>query len=175
MPADDSDRAGRGVHRRVRALCGPVMASGRTLAGLPMALLLALSALFLGAVAVSGTAAGARFPLRPAPQQILEIRAVSLVPPIAHVGRSRSGQLAASGPESLPRTQPSANWSLAPRGFGARQIEPLEGGRMQPVPRLAPTTKDSFQCRTPDRNRPRTGPFHSSTVACRDEGAVTVA
>ena len=105
---------------------------GGTLVGLPMALLLAFSALFVGAVAVPATVAGATTSAPavsptgsgdPAWSQLGATTSRRWASAGLAVNFAASGDLRVSSGHN-----PSADWSLAPSGFGRGQIEPLEGG-----------------------------------------------
>ena len=103
---------------------------GGTLAGLPMALLLALSALFVGGVALPATVASAATST-PAVSSTGTAAWSQLGATASHTWASAglAVNLAASGGLSVSnRRDQSANWSLAPSGLGRGQIEPLEGG-----------------------------------------------
>ena len=103
-----------------------------TLAGVPTALLLALSALFVGGIAVSAPAAGAAISAPavsstgaadPAWSQLGATASRTWASAGLEVNFAASGDLSVSS-----RSSQSANWSLAPTGLGRGQIEPLEGG-----------------------------------------------
>jgi hypothetical protein len=128
-----SDRTGR--RRRSGELALP---GGRShllagiVAGFPLALLLALSALFVGGVAVSGPAAGAATPAPSGASTATADPAWSQLGVTATHKWASAGlavDFAASGDLSVSsESNQSANWSLAPTGLGRQQIEPLDGG-----------------------------------------------
>ena len=115
-----SDRAGRRRRSAEFGLPGsPSRHRAGTLAGVPLALLLALSALFVAGVAVSGPAAGAATSAPAGTSTASAGLAWSQLGAdgIAHVGVGRpGGQLCGErGPESLEQKQPERE--LVPRSL----------------------------------------------------------
>ena len=136
-PRRPSDRAGRWRWSGQIGLSGGrSWHRGGTLAGLPMALLLALSALFVGGVALPATAASAATTAPavsatgtadPAWSQLGAATSRTWASAGLAVNFAASGDLRVSNARN-----PSVNWSLAPSGLGRGQIEPLEGGADAP-------------------------------------------
>ena len=132
-PRRPSDRPGRRCRSGAFGLsAGRSWHQSAKLAGLPMALLLALSALFVGAIAVPATVAGAA----------ISAAAGSSTgtgdPAWSHLGATASRTWASAGLavnfagsgdlRVSSGLDQSANWSLAPSGLGRGQIESLDGG-----------------------------------------------
>ena len=147
-PRRPSDRAGRWRWSGQFGLsAGRSWHRGGTLAGLPMALLLALSALFVGGVALPATVASAATSVPavsatgtgdPAWSQLGAATSRTWASAGLAVNFAASGDLRVSNGRNS-----SANWSLAPSGLGRGQIEPLEGGA--DAPDAATRTYDNGQ------------------------------
>ena len=128
-----SDRAGRrDWSAELGTLRSLVSGSEPGRGGASDSLLLALSALFVGGVAVSAPAAGAVVSAPaasstgnadPAWSQLGGYRSHTWASAGLAVNFAASGGLSVSN-----RSNQSASWSLAPTGLGRGQIEPLEGG-----------------------------------------------
>ena len=136
-PRRPSDRAGRRCRSgEFGRSAGRSWHRGGTLAGLPMGLLLAVSALFVGGLALSGTVAGAATSTPAVTGTVTGDPAWSQIGATASRTWASAGlavNFAAGGDLTVSsRRDLSANWSLAPSGLGRGQVVPLTGGADAP-------------------------------------------